>query len=239
VFFGREVPLARAIGRLREAEAAGTPFLVVLGASGVGKSSFLRAGLLTHITRRGTIPGIDQWRAALVVPAGDPLAALAAALFGDEVLGRELRAGDFRTPALMAQCFAAGATTAVPPLHAALERAARGRAESLHYDGPRPARLLLAVDQVERMFVEAMPERVATFAEILRALVKERLAAAILALRSDAHAQFQQVAGFVSLLEEGGAAYNLLPPSTHELEDIVGKPVEACQPPLAFGAEEG
>ncbi|HZU91752.1 MAG TPA: hypothetical protein VE993_21045, partial [Stellaceae bacterium] len=239
VFFGRELPLARAIARLREAEAAGAPFLLVVGASGVGKSSFLRAGLLPRITRPGTIPGIDQWRAALIVPAGDPLAGFAAILFADDALGRELRAGDFPMPELLAGCFAAGGAMALPPLRAALERAARRRAESLHYDAPRPARLLIAVDQVERLFVEAAPERVARFAEILRALVKEGLAAAILALRSDAYAHFQQVAGFVHLLEEGGAAYNLLPPSPDELEDIVRKPIEACQPPLAFAIDEG
>ena len=53
-------------------QIAGTPFLVVIGARDCGKSSVLRAGLVPHFTRPGTIPGIDLWYAALVVPSGDP-----------------------------------------------------------------------------------------------------------------------------------------------------------------------
>jgi tetratricopeptide (TPR) repeat protein len=234
VFFGREVPIARSIAKLRQAEEAGTPFLAVVGASGAGKSSLLRAGLMPRITRPGIIPGIDLWRSALILPAADPLSSLAEALFAENALANELRAGDFRTPELLARCFAAGGEMAVPPIRAALERAARQRAEILHHAAPRPARLLIAIDQVERMFVEADPIKTDAFAEILRALVEQKLATAIVALRSDAYARFQLVPGFVALLETGGTSYNLLPPNADELEDIVTKPLAACHPPLAF-----
>ena len=81
----------------------------MVGASGAGKSSLLRAGLMPRVTQPGVIPGIDLWRVALVVPAGDPLASLAEALFADGALGSELRVGDFRSPELLARCFASGA----------------------------------------------------------------------------------------------------------------------------------
>jgi conflict system STAND superfamily ATPase/TIR domain-containing protein len=61
IFFGREAPIIEALGRLRGlTEIAPPRFLVILGASGAGKSSFLRAGLLPRL------------RPALLAFAGDP-----------------------------------------------------------------------------------------------------------------------------------------------------------------------
>ncbi|MGP0094488.1 MAG: TIR domain-containing protein [Xanthobacteraceae bacterium] len=52
IFFGREEPVTEALDRLRGLRHATPPrFLVVLGESGVGKSSFLRAGLLPRLAR--------------------------------------------------------------------------------------------------------------------------------------------------------------------------------------------
>src|SRR6266403_5113811 len=61
VFHGR----TRAIGRVLEAlEAqvrAQRPFVLVVGASGSGKSSLVRAGVLPLLTRPGTVEGIGLW----------------------------------------------------------------------------------------------------------------------------------------------------------------------------------
>jgi hypothetical protein len=52
IFFGREAQLIEALDRLRGlTEAAPPRFLVILGASGAGKSSFLRRGLLPRLVR--------------------------------------------------------------------------------------------------------------------------------------------------------------------------------------------
>src|SRR5262249_12366957 len=62
VYFGRELAASHALARLREAGARSTPFLLVIGASGTGKSSFLRAGVMPRLIRPGSIPEIDLWR---------------------------------------------------------------------------------------------------------------------------------------------------------------------------------
>ena len=50
IFFGRDAPIVEAVERLRALSAtAATRLLVILGASGAGKSSFLRAGLLPQL----------------------------------------------------------------------------------------------------------------------------------------------------------------------------------------------
>ena len=53
VFFGRARDVARAIDRFKAAAERGTPFLLVVGASGAGKSSLVRAGLAPRLTAAG------------------------------------------------------------------------------------------------------------------------------------------------------------------------------------------
>jgi WD40 repeat protein/DNA-binding SARP family transcriptional activator/energy-coupling factor transporter ATP-binding protein EcfA2 len=73
-YFGREQVVSDAVGRL-----VGGRFLVLVGASGSGKSSILRAGLL-HALESGAIPGSDRWSYALLRPGDHPMPALASAL---------------------------------------------------------------------------------------------------------------------------------------------------------------
>jgi WD40 repeat protein/DNA-binding SARP family transcriptional activator len=69
-FFGREHIAAEAIGHL-----VGGRFLALVGASGSGKSSLLRAGLL-HALASGALPGSDRWANALIRPGSHPQAQL-------------------------------------------------------------------------------------------------------------------------------------------------------------------
>jgi hypothetical protein len=70
-FFGREQLVAELTMRLAE-----TPFLAVVGASGSGKSSVLRAGLLPAVWS-GTLPGASSWTTILLAPGARPLEELA------------------------------------------------------------------------------------------------------------------------------------------------------------------
>ena len=96
---------------------------------------------------------------------------------------------------------------------------------------------MIAVDQVERLFVEVTPARAEAFATLLRSLVEAALASVIAALRSDTYGRFQAVPAFLALLQEHGATLDLLPPTPTELEDIVTRPVAACHPPLAYESD--
>jgi tetratricopeptide (TPR) repeat protein len=229
VFFGREHAIARATAKLRAA-----PFLLVIGASGSGKSSLVRAGLLPRLTAPGVLADVDLWRTVLLSAGGDPIRALAHTLFEDSALGTELKAGDFLTPDLLAELLTTGGKAALAPIRAALARAANLRAQAMRYEAPRPAKLMIAVDQAERLFVEGEPERVEAFASLLRALVEAGLANLIVVLRSDTYGRFQAVEPFLALLDGHGATLDLLPPTQAELEEIVTRPVAACHPPLAY-----
>ena len=92
VFFGRDLAIRQATERLR---AAKTPFLLILGASGAGKSSLLRAGLMPKLTRPGAIPEVDLFRPVMMTPGLDPFAELGEALLAPQTLGGELAGGRF------------------------------------------------------------------------------------------------------------------------------------------------
>jgi hypothetical protein len=69
--------VADLLARLVESPLAG-----ILGSSGVGKSSLLRAGVLPALSA-GTLPGSERWRQVLLRPGTHPNAELGRALGGD------------------------------------------------------------------------------------------------------------------------------------------------------------
>ncbi|HEX3262178.1 MAG TPA: protein kinase, partial [Solirubrobacterales bacterium] len=73
-FFGRERLVAELVARL-----VGVRFLGIVGPSGSGKSSVLRAGLLPALAE-GALPGSERWRRLLLRPGERPLDELRRAL---------------------------------------------------------------------------------------------------------------------------------------------------------------
>jgi CHASE2 domain-containing sensor protein len=232
VFFGRDAAITRITAKLRTAR-----FLLIIGASGTGKSSLLRASLVPRIARPGVIPDIDLWRTAVVMPNQDTFLGLAEALAAESCFGPQLQEAGC-TVEQLTDLLRQGGDAALAPIRAALASAAQRRATERGYDKPRPARLLLAIDQLERLFVEARPEDVEAFADFLRGMIAQNLGFVVAALRGDAYGSFQAVETFTAL-REAGATHDLLPPSVIELEEIVTRPVLACHPPLEFETAGG
>ncbi|MGP4096823.1 nSTAND1 domain-containing NTPase [Nonomuraea sp. KM90] len=79
VFYGRERLTAELVGKLTEA-LDGTGMVVVTGASGAGKSSLLRAGLIPALARGAQLPGSEHWPSLLLTPTETPLNELAVRL---------------------------------------------------------------------------------------------------------------------------------------------------------------
>jgi tetratricopeptide (TPR) repeat protein len=242
VFFGRSLVIEQAIQRLREVEAPANqrriPFLLLIGASGSGKSSLRRAGLLPRVAQPGALPEVDLWRRAIAIPGLDPFLNLAESLLLPEALGPELARGPFRTREILAKQLAGDPDAALAPLRETLERAAATRQQAENFEVPRPARLFLAIDQAERLLLETPPEPRARFAQLLAALCRHRVATIVLALRSDAYARFQAVEALVAL-RDAGATLDLLPATASELEEMATRPAALCEPPLAFEQRDG
>jgi WD40 repeat protein len=77
-FFGREALTGQLLARLLEPGDA-SRFLAVVGPSGSGKSSVLRAGLIPAL-RKGALPGSQDWFIVEMVPGVHPLEKLALGL---------------------------------------------------------------------------------------------------------------------------------------------------------------
>jgi formylglycine-generating enzyme required for sulfatase activity len=82
VFFGRAAETEQLLARLSKPDCS---FLMVVGASGSGKSSLVRAGLIPCL-RAGAFPGSENWKIIIFTPdafgKGDPFEVLAQALVG-------------------------------------------------------------------------------------------------------------------------------------------------------------
>lgn len=132
-FFGREAEIDELVERLRH-----VPYLPIVGPSGVGKSSFLYAGLIPRLCAR------EPWLVLSMRPGADPVGALARELLrASRVAGaspsidrdsvRAQRADLLQTPALLASRLVTLA-------------------------GLHRARVLLAVDQLEETFTHCTDE---------------------------------------------------------------------------------
>jgi energy-coupling factor transporter ATP-binding protein EcfA2 len=135
LFFGREGQSEEILRRLRK-----NRFLAIVGTSGSGKSSLVRAGLLPYLYG-GFMPGRgSHWRAAIFRPGSDPIGNLARALNTPSVLGSPDAIGD--------EAARSGILLEVTLRHSGL-----GLIEAVRLAGlPSRENILIIIDQFEELF---------------------------------------------------------------------------------------
>lgn len=129
-YFGREELTAQLLAKL-----TGSPFLALLGASGSGKSSLMRAGVIWALYSGG-IPGSENWKVLVMRPGETPLEDLAALISAESrgissSLMREIKTDP---------------------------SALRLEAKKILLNLPDDAKLVLAVDQFEEVFTQCQDE---------------------------------------------------------------------------------
>ena len=217
IFFGRDAPIIEAIDRLRRLHGGAPPRLfVLLGASGAGKSSFLRAGILPRLTRED----------GQFIPLS-PLRPEHAALYGEHGLLSALEAAfPKRTRAELRAAVQVGAT-GVRPLLAELVAAARNR----HVSDDRPAKppaVVIAIDQAEELFRGDGAKEGAELVEMLSALglSDDPAVIAIFAIRSDSYDALEHAAPFRGLAQ---ATQPLLPMPHGAYKDVIEGPARRVE----------
>ena len=158
-FFGRQRLVERLLARLGEAGTRGR-FVAVVGPSGSGKSSVVRAGLLPALAR-GALPTSAEWYRIEMTPAAHPFEQLEAALVGVAV-----------TPTtLLDQLLAPGGVR-------------RAVAEVLPDD---ESQLVVVIDQFEELFTQVDDDTAERFIDELVELVTapDRRARVVITLRAD------------------------------------------------------
>jgi len=207
-FFGRAPDIAAVVARL-----ADHPLVGVLGPSGVGKSSFVRAGVVPALKSSG-----EPWETVIVRPGRAPLAALAGSL---DAL-RDLRDSE---PAIETDL--AGRLRKEPGTFGAK---LRSRARK------RRCQILLFVDQLEELYTLGadLAERLA-FTACLASAADDPSGPlrVVVSMRSDFLDRAAEDRRFVEDLMRGLVL--LQPLSRAGLEDALVQPLEA----LGFSFEAG
>ncbi|HWC13574.1 MAG TPA: AAA family ATPase [Actinomycetota bacterium] len=198
-FFGREALTEQLLDRLAE-KIPSARLLAVVGPSGSGKSSVVRAGLVPAL-RAGALPGWTRARVAVMIPGLHPMKELAAAL-------RRVPGAD--------QDDLEDLSLDPADLGRVVERAL-----------PPRSKLVLVIDQFEELFTLVEDEELRTsFLEALYEMVvqpKGRLAV-VITLRADFYDRpllYKEFGGLVGTRTHGVTAL-----SPHELERAVTGPAE-------------
>ena len=226
VFYGRERLAAELAAKLA-AQATTGGLVVVTGASGSGKSSLLRAGLLPILARGQQVGGSDRWPRIVMTPTKDPLTELAArlaAVGGPDALAvrdRLVQHPDQAHLAIRSAVLAAAAHHDVDP--AASSDSA--------------ARLVLIVDQFEQVFtLDPDPGGEATWQAFITALCSaaanpvgpglEPPALVVIAVRGDFWDRCASFPELVSALQDGHFVVG--PMTESELRIAITGPAEAA-----------
>ncbi|MEM6503442.1 MAG: pentapeptide repeat-containing protein [Cyanobacteria bacterium P01_C01_bin.89] len=200
-FFGREGFVNQLLDQVRQGN-----FMALVGASGSGKSSVLRAGLL-HQLRLGRLTGSNQWQILIMRPDDHPMENLAAALVPGDRSREEVRQ--------------------------TLEKEG-GAALARLVEGDSSPRVMLVIDQFEEVFTlcEDGAERSQFFACLMGALQatgdSQKLGLAI-AMRSDfvGRCLEHRYSGLAQRVQ--GGMVSMLPMEPDELRDAI------CQPAMGVG----
>jgi serine/threonine protein kinase/DNA-binding SARP family transcriptional activator/WD40 repeat protein len=193
-FYGRDAVVKELLGRLAERR-----FVAVVGPSGIGKSSVVRAGLVPAI-REGQLPGSESWVVTDLYPGPYPFEELAAAL---------LRVAVTRPPELVDE----------------LERDELGMARVVKRILPPDTELLLVVDQFEELFTLTTDEDTRRrFLDGLTRLATDARSRArvVVTLRADFLDHPLSYPEFGELLREGLCAVTV--PSEDDLAAAIERP---------------
>jgi WD40 repeat protein/DNA-binding SARP family transcriptional activator len=196
-FFGREALTEQLVARLAE-----TRFLVVVGPSGSGKSSVVRAGLIPAL-RNGALPGSERWHVVELFPGAYPLEELEAALLRIAV----------NPP-----------TSLLEQLEADERGLLRAVKRVLPGDG---SELVLVVDQLEEVFTLVADEQRRTrLLALLEAAVRDPHARlrVVATLRADFYDRPLLYRGFAELMRDHVEA--VVPLAPEEFERAISAPAE-------------
>src|SRR5262252_9541368 len=193
IFFGRDAQIVRGLDELRRLARTGVErMLIILGASGCGKSSFLRAGLWPRLKRDDS-----AW---LPLPTIRPERAVISGTFGlVEALYRTMNEAPFAVnlqkrdlPRSRADVeeFITTSDDGLVKILAALREAAH--MPGLSGEGPPPLIIVLPIDQGEELFNEEGSAEAKRFIDVLsKTLAADARVFALLTMRTDSFPQVQ------------------------------------------------
>ena len=215
IFFGRDEEVCEALERLRAQAEAGCAFLLLVGASGSGKSSLARAGILPSLETDNLDESVAEWRTAALTPGegADGLCRALARILLERI--PELR-GDADSLNDLEEALCDGKGKALTLL---LRRACAGTGGRVQF------RLALLVDQLEELFTHAAikEDEAAAFLAALQALAVSGCVWVLATVRSDFYDRCQRLPALMAMKGERGQM-DLLPPEPSDIHRIITGP---------------
>jgi len=217
IFHGRDEETCELLERLRDQDRSGCAFVVIVGASGSGKSSLACAGVAASLLRHAGDDSVKLWKTIPFVPSlggADLCTALLEALYKAipelDTTGsdpEDIAAGLKTDPTLtfrlsLAPAFAQAATTAKGGV-----------------------RVLLVLDQLEELWTDRRitVENRTVFFAALDALARSGHVSVLATLRSDFYPHAQAVPAFLDLKGDRGH-FDLRPPGVDALQQLITEP---------------
>jgi len=240
VFFGRTRVVSEVLSALRKNAMDDEAFIMLLGMSGSGKSSLVRAGVLPMLTQAGVIEGVAAWRQTLLRPGdcgANLLAGLSKSLFSETGLPQDESAQRHSAAfnALLQDFLQAQKWRNIPERrleYASLKKnilsfisACLHQVELELGTQSGQVRLVLVLDQFEEIFLQESitPLMRKAFIELIYVLVHSQQCWVIATLRSDLYHRCAELPTLAKLLE-GSGQYLLTPPNISELTQMIRLP---------------
>lgn len=225
-FFGREDLTDQLVDQLKS-----NNFLAVLGASGSGKSSLVRAGLIHKLRRGQRLSGSDRWQIKLITPTDQPIKSLANAFISNTQSPIE-RAEQLKR----AEVFLQDGGTGLSHLVRASLMSPKGWYSSAG------SRLVLVIDQFEEVFTlcqgpQAERERHRFFNCLLTAMREVGdLLSIVVVVRADFFSKFSLYNGIAEKIEQNLVV--VTPLTYDQIKASILKPAEkvglTCDPNLVY-----
>jgi WD40 repeat protein/class 3 adenylate cyclase len=236
IFFGQDEALTKAMVQLVANAEAGSPFLIVLGASGSGKSSLVKAGIVPKLFVPRRIPGAAFLRRVVFRPSDaqegeDLFDALARRLTTQvgPIEGLPELIGRGQSVASLAAHLRNSTTEPAYPIGSVLGQLtadARLDGRMLEYE---TAKLVLVIDQLEELFTNELlaPQERQRFIALLAGLVRSGLVWVIATMRNDFWHRAIETPDLMQLAQ-GNGRLELTWPTQSQLGQMIRRPAEAA-----------
>ena len=215
IFFGREEEICEVLERLRVQARTGCAFALLVGASGSGKSSLARAGVLPSLVNGNFDESISEWRTATLIPGlceNNLCGGLARILLNTmpELRTDEDTLGEFEELLSQGQ----GKALSMLCKRAFSDAEKKGA-----------VRMALLIDQLEELFTtsELSESMVETFLRAVQALASSGFIHVLATVRSDFYDRCQRSPVLMELKGSQGQV-DLLPPEPSDIHRIITGP---------------